>query len=497
MTGHGVPWAPGAGTAGPLGPGADFGARYHIIRLLGSGGMGAVYQAWDKVLEVAVAVKVIRPEATRDPQAAEALERRFKRELLLARQVTHRNVVRIHDLGEIDGIKYITMPYIQGADLASVLEREGRLRLDRALGIARQIAAGLAAAHDAGVVHRDLKPANVMIDAEGRAQIMDFGIARSTSGAMAGTMTVGGAVVGTVEYMAPEQARGAAVDQRADIYAFGLILNDMLLGRRQTGGQTAVAELMARMQHPPAAVRSIDPTIPPPIDAIVTRCVQPDPDARYQRIADVLADLEAFDQGGTAATLPPPASGTPDAPEGRHRPSWLRLGAAAVFVLALAAAGWARFGRGGSSTSAASGPAVSLAVVPFQNRTGDPSLDSIGASLSQVLTTELGQSARVRTVPPDRLHQVLRDLRIAPNAALGPADLARVAEFTSSRRVLSGSFIRFGDSIRIDATLQDLETGQHVPLGAMAPNEAGRLSRSSPRTCGATWRRAPTSCSRS
>ena len=142
--------------AGPLHVGQSFGTRYHVIRLLGTGGMGSVYQAWDRELDVAVAVKVIRPEAMADPVAAQDIERRFKRELLLARQVTHRNVVRIHDIGEIDGIKYITMPYIEGADLTSILAREGRMPVGRTLSIARQVAAGLVAAHEAGVVHRDL-----------------------------------------------------------------------------------------------------------------------------------------------------------------------------------------------------------------------------------------------------------------------------------------------------------------------------------------------------
>ena len=233
---------------GPLTIGQQFGSRYHILKQLGIGGMGAVYQAWDAELEVAVAVKVIRPEVTRDPAAALEIERRFKQELLLARQVTHRNVVRIHDLGEIDGIKYITMPYIEGADLATVL-RDEKLTVAKVLAIARELAAGLQAAHEAGVVHRDLKPANVMIEHE-HAIIMDFGIARSTSRGGAAPVrpptasgqigltvdddvtrfaaTVVGEVIGTIEYMAPEQARGEHVDQRADVYAFGLIVYDML-----------------------------------------------------------------------------------------------------------------------------------------------------------------------------------------------------------------------------------------------------------------------------
>src|SRR5437773_7106116 len=172
---------------GPLNIGQVFGTRYHIIRLLGVGGMGAVYQAWDQELGVAVAIKVIRPEVMADPTAAADIERRFKRELLLARQVTHKNVVRIHDLGEIDGIKYITMAYVNGADLATLIRKHGGQTAAKTLRIARSVVSGLVAAHGAGVVHRDLKPANIMVDAADEALIMDFGIARSTGGGVAST----------------------------------------------------------------------------------------------------------------------------------------------------------------------------------------------------------------------------------------------------------------------------------------------------------------------
>jgi hypothetical protein len=175
--------SPNAGSTaddGPLAVGQAFGNRYHIIRALGVGGMGAVYQAFDAELGIAVAIKVIRPEIMADAHAAAEVERRFKRELLLARQVTHTNVVRIHDLGEIHGIKYITMSYVDGTDLATVLKSEGRLPIQTVLRIVRQVASGLVAAHGAGVVHRDLKPANIMIAKDGDALIMDFGIAHST-----------------------------------------------------------------------------------------------------------------------------------------------------------------------------------------------------------------------------------------------------------------------------------------------------------------------------
>ena len=184
---------------GPLSVGQAFGPRYQILRVLGVGGMGAVYQAWDAELGVAVALKVIRGAHRK---VSPELEKRFKNELLLARQVTHKSVVRIHDLGEIEGIKYITMPYIQGDDLATVLRREGKQTVATTLGIARDVAHGLRAAHDAGVVHRDLKPANVMVKAgaERHAVIMDFGISTSADngaeGVVIGTTGVHGARAG-------------------------------------------------------------------------------------------------------------------------------------------------------------------------------------------------------------------------------------------------------------------------------------------------------------
>jgi eukaryotic-like serine/threonine-protein kinase len=311
---------PSKAPKGPLEIGQQFGSRYHILKQLGIGGMGAVYQAWDAELEVAVALKVIRPEVTRDPVAAQDIERRFKQELLLARQVTHRNVVRIHDLGEINGIKYITMSYIEGSDLSTVL-RDEKLTVPRVLAIAREIAAGLQAAHEAGVVHRDLKPANVMIEHD-HAVIMDFGIARSTSrGASPAprpatktgapltpavedeltrvAATVVGEVIGTIEYMAPEQARGEHVDQRADVYAFGLIIYDMLVGKRRSEhAVSAVGELQKRLAQPPPPVRTLVPTVPEALDALVTKCVEPDPAKRYQTTAELVGALDLLDDSG-------------------------------------------------------------------------------------------------------------------------------------------------------------------------------------------------------
>jgi tetratricopeptide (TPR) repeat protein len=286
---------PGTNANTSLVPGQTFGLRYQVISLLGAGGMGAVYHVWDSELGLSLALKVIKPET--DPLAAQELERRFKRELVLARQVTHTNVIRIHDLGEIEGTKYITMPFVHGSDLAKVLAHDGKLPLPRALSLARQVVSGLRAAHEVGIVHRDLKPANILIDDAEKAIITDFGIARSTD---AGTFaTAAGAIIGTLAYMAPEQASGRPVDQRADIYAFGLILSEMLTGRRGTvGGDTALAQLIERSRQAPPPLRAMDPSIPEPIDRIVTKCLEPNPDVRYQSTKDLEAALDRLDANG-------------------------------------------------------------------------------------------------------------------------------------------------------------------------------------------------------
>jgi tetratricopeptide (TPR) repeat protein/tRNA A-37 threonylcarbamoyl transferase component Bud32 len=464
------------GASGPLAPGQTFGSRYHIIRLLGAGGMGAVYQAWDDELGVAVAIKVVRLDPHADPALAADLERRFKRELLLAREVTHKHVVRIHDLGDVDGIKYITMPYVQGHDLATILRTKGPLAVPVAIRLAQQIAEGLQAAHEAGVVHRDLKPGNIMVDEDDDAVIMDFGIARSVSSS-GGTMA--GAVVGTVEYMAPEQARGESVDHRADIYALGLILYDMLGGRRVSSrSESVLAGLMTRMHQAPPPLRQTDAEIPEALDRIVTCCLQPAVSARYQATADLVSDL-------CALTHPRPAGGRTDIRGPLHLPPpvmtpapwrparWL-MGAAVVMVLAAAGAAILNFGARTAVSAPVVAPStsVSLAILPFRNATGDPSLDWLGLSFAEMVRSELGQSSHLRTIPSERLQQVLRDLRISPDASFEPTTLRRLAEFSSSDTVLWGQFLKFGAEIRFDATLEDVKGGRAIPLKAQALNEA-------------------------
>ena len=403
-------------TAGPLAIGQRFGPRYRIVRMLGIGGMGAVYQAWDHELDVVVALKVIRPEATTDPHEIAAIERRFKQELVLARQVTHKNVVRIHDLGEISGIKYITMSFIQGDDLATVLQRDGKLPVPAALRFARQLASGLLAAHEAGVVHRDLKPANIMIEGD-HAIIMDFGIARSSGGvappappeglpssrARAGSaaQTLVGSVIGTISYMAPEQAKGQPVDHRADMYSLGLIVSDMLIGlRRRAAGISAMEELERRIAHKPAPLRTVDQHIPEALDRIVSRLLEPDPAARFQTTAELVAALDRLDHNGVPLPLI------------RRLTPRLMVATAAIVAALLAGTYFA--------TRQALAPLVepepvSVVIADFQNNTNDAAFTNVleptlkraleGASFITAYD-RFRLSSTVGVRPPERLDEV-------------------------------------------------------------------------------------------
>jgi len=371
------PATPKTGERGTLAVGDKFG-RYTIVRMLGVGGMGAVYQAWDKELEVVVALKVIRPEVMRDPIAGQEIERRFKRELLLARQVTHKNVVRIYDLGEIDGIKYITMSYVDGKELAAMIKDEGRLSIETTLRIMRQVISGLVAAHKAGVIHRDLKPANIMIGQDGEALIMDFGIARSAGGPADATgganvqlppganptgrltdSTMLGSVIGTVEYMAPEQARGQGVDHRADIFTAGLILYDILAGQRRERIGSVIDQLKARMDGRVPPLKSVAPDVPDALAEVVTHAIEPDAAKRFQTTEEFAAALDRLDDHGV--------------PKPIKRAVSLPVAAAGVLVLLGLSVGTWYYTR----QNAPEGPhePVSVIIADFENRTGEATFD--------------------------------------------------------------------------------------------------------------------------
>ncbi len=446
--------------SGPLTIGQHFG-RYTIVRLLGVGGMGAVYQAWDQELEVIVALKVIRPEALRDPLAEQEIARRFKQELLLARQVTHKNVVRIHDLGEIGGIKYITMSYIAGTDLASLVKQVGKLPVSKALRIIRSIVSGLIAAHAAGVVHRDLKPANIMIDTEGDALIMDFGIARSTGGSSSRSMpaltgtpsnawrstagyaeaTMAGAIVGTVEYMAPEQARGEPVDQRADVYATGLILYDLLVGRRRTEhAESAVAELDARMGGMLPPLRSLAAHVPEALAAVVARAAEPDPNKRYQTTTELADDLDRLDVNGELLPV--------------RRVVGLPLLVAVVTLLLAVSVGTWWYSR--QSIPPEPHAPVSVLIADFQNLTSDQTFDR---ALEPMLRRALEGAGFITAY--DRT-QVRARLGVQPPETLDDVSARELAVKQGLGVVLTGSIDRQGSGYGVVIKAAQTVTGEVI-----------------------------------
>src|SRR5438309_3518167 len=351
---------------GEFAPGKVLGHRYEILALLGQGGMGAVYKARDTELDRLVALKIIRPELTTNPE----ILKRFKQELILARQVTHRNVIRIFDLGQADGFKFITMEYLEGKDLRAVLREKGKLATEEAARIILQICRALEAAHSEGVIHRDLKPQNIMLDANGRAYVMDFGIARS---AYLPGMTQTGALIGTPEYMSPEQAKGEVLGERSDIFSLGVILYELLIGLSPYHSDTPLATLWKRIQEKAKPLCEIDPTIPKAFSDIVEKALEVEPENRFasaNEFAQHLASWPGIYQSVIAsitdqALRPLPA----------QKPIWKYTAiAATVLLLAVAGVGLPRIFFSDSSKRVAH-PPVSVLVADFTNLTGDPIYD--------------------------------------------------------------------------------------------------------------------------
>ena len=438
-----------AGSAAQIAAGVILGTRYEIINLLGQGGMGAVYKAKDRELERLVALKVIRPEFAAQPETLH----RFKQELILARQITHKNVIRIFDLGEADGIKFITMEFIEGQDLKALMTHEGKLPYEEIVRIMDQVGNALEAAHAEGVVHRDLKPQNIMIDKSGKAAVMDFGIARSIEpGAM--TMTQTGMLVGTPDYMSPEQVMGEKVDARSDLFTYGVILYELLTGATPYKADSVQATMFKRTRERAKPPIEVNPEIPKILSDIATKCLEIDPKARYQSAREILQDFDAWRGGAkpaqTIAFQRPPGIAL----------SWKAISGGVAGVLLLAAGGFFFMRSGSHSTPGAPvAPAVSLAVIPFHNASGDQSLDWLGSTVAEVLSTDVGESASLRMVSSERVGQMLHDLKISPDTALDSPTIQNLADLSKSDNVVWGQYARLGDQIRIDATVQSIKSG--------------------------------------
>jgi serine/threonine protein kinase/tetratricopeptide (TPR) repeat protein len=444
-----------AAPASGLQPGTVLGGRYEILEQLGEGGMGAVYKARDTAVDRRIALKLIRRELAGNP----AILQRFKQELVLARQVTHRNVIRIYDLGEADGLQFITMEYVEGQDLRSLLRQQGKLPVAESVAITEQILAGLQAAHLEGVIHRDLKPGNIMRDQQGRIVVMDFGLARTLDG---DGMTQTGMMVGTMEYMSPEQAQAQPVDVRSDLYTVGLILYEMLSGNTPFKADSALASLLKRTQERAVPVSDVERSVPPALSAIVSKCLERDPAERYQTTQELLNDL-ALSQGRPtsgssviSATARPRLSvwiRTATAQRGR----WLWIGvAAALMVIIAGALGWF-FTRGHTTGSGPHAP-VSVLVADFENKTSDPVFDG---TLEPAFGLALEGASFITAYSRGQAHKIVAQLKPG-TTTLDEASARLIAVREGINVIVTGSIAAQGSGYKLESKVEDAVTGKTI-----------------------------------
>ena len=423
-------------------PGVLLGNRYEIVATLGEGGMGAVYKARDRELDRMVALKVIRPELAGRPEILQ----RFKQELILARKVTHRNVIRIFDLGDADGIKFITMEFIEGRDLKSLLVENGKLPPEQAVEIVQQVCLALEAAHSESVVHRDLKPQNIMVDKQGRASVMDFGIARSLE---LGGMTQTGALIGTPEYMSPEQVRGEHVDARSDLFTLGVIFQEVLTGKLPFQAETAMASMFKRTKERAVSLHSFDASVPQQLADIVGKCLELDPRDRFQSAREIYDALETW-KIGAAASL------SLRSHRWKRRVSllpwtWIAAG------LALAIVGGAAYTLRGhfSGTAGVAQAPVTVLIADFNNHTGD---SVFGGTLESTLKLALEGASFIGAYDRTRM----RDLGLPAVSALNESTAQEIAAKQGLNVVISGSLDQQGNAYHLSLEAVHAITGRTV-----------------------------------
>ena len=436
--------------------GSIFAGRYQIIEELGKGGMGKVYKALDTKINEKIALKLIKPEIASDKKVIE----RFSNELKFARKVSHRNVGRMYHLGEHEGIHFITMEYISGEDLKIMIRMSGQLGIGTAINVAKQVCEGLIEAHHLGVIHRDLKPNNIMIDKDGNARIMDFGIARSLKEK---GITGAGVTVGTPEYMSPEQVEGKEVDRRADIYSLGVIMYEMVTGRLPFEGDTALSIAVKHKTEAPPDPREFNPQIPEDLTHLIMKCLEKDKNNRFQSPEELLSELTEIEKGLPTTEIKIPRRKPTTSKEITVTFNLKKALLPAIIVASLVIAIVIVLQVLPSKKAAPlQSDKPSLAVPYFENNTGDENLEYLRSGLSEWIIIDLSQSKHINVLSGDKIFSILKKLNLLEAEKFSSEDLEKIADQGRVGHVLKGSFIKIGDNFIITAMLQKPQTGEVI-----------------------------------
>jgi len=439
-----------------------FAGRYEVIEELGSGGMGKVYKVYDKKIQDTIALKLIRPELASRPKTLE----RFREEVRLSRKITHKNVCRMHDINEEQGIPYITMEYVHGEDLKSVIRMMGRLSPAQTVFLGKQLCEGLGEAHKLGIVHRDLKPRNIMVDHEGNARIMDFGLAR---GLEEKGITGGRVMLGTAEYMSPEQVEGKPADFRSDIYSVGVILFEMVTGKVPFDGESALSIAVKHKTEPPPDPRRLNLQVPEALSRIILKCLEKTREKRYQTTQELCAALSELEREFPTAERILPRKRT-SALSGLSRIVLRRkilLPTLGVLILASGAVIlWRTLNREKPEPIPTEKPI--LAVLPFENMNRNPELDFLRDALATLSITALRQDARQLSVlSTDVVDTAIAMLGLPQKTDYSSTDLKAVAANLRVSHLLTANFLRVENDLRVTYELKEADTGNVVGSGGM------------------------------
>ena len=432
--------------------GSTFAGRYQVIEELGHGGMGRVYKVFDTDIKEKIALKLLRPEIALDKETIE----RFSNELKLARKISHRNVCRMFDLGKFEGTTFITMEFVQGEDLKKLIRKTGQLGAGRAVSIAKQVCEGLEEAHHLGTVHRDLKPQNIMVDEDGNARIMDFGIARSLRGK---GITGPGVMIGTPEYMSPEQVEGKEVDERSDIYSLGVILFELVTGHVPFEGDTPFTIGVKHKSERPRNPRELNAHVPEELSQAILRCLEKDKTKRFQTAEELRADLENVEQGlpTTERIIAQKKPFTSREITVKFNLKKLARPLLAVTVLAVSAVILWKFIP---HKKIAAGPKIenSIAVISFKNQTGDPAYDYLQEAIPNLLITNLENTGLFHVATWERMQDILKQMGVK-QARLIDSDLGfELCRREGIKAIAIGSFTKAGDIFRTDVKVLDVDT---------------------------------------